>query len=1116
MSHHIRYKVAGWAAPTAIVIPSAFAQRTVAPLPSPTNAAMKYAPAPTPVSANFDPSGNSIFLVFDRPVKLVQMTAKGEVVVDTKKQFLCNVFIETRIDPTSVFEREGFPQDCNALQTSLNTFRLLLNGQLGREETNAVQPYDPIYFKDNVIRDFNAQYSYSTTVFIKDIQPPKDMAMPLIGFRGPKIIDSCSDLVINIANLGGSAGRAWLQVELNFDSSSQDVADDYLKEYLLQESESLRLGASQLFIPRDYLSSRDYSFIFTVANFLNGRNSFRYNLTKVVGDAMPPVVLRIPPGSIRIDRPLSVMAAVGLSQCNSASPVEFEWMSTTFPISSSRNRGSAYFIEPFTLSPGTTYSIIAQVNYVGATTKYNFTTTFTTEEEKLKVIAGPSTSIMTNRLFNIVPVIRSVAGKFNATRYTCSWSCTDQNTTLACAGLTLPSVCSSVPIPADTLSAGIYRIDLNVTSKSSGSVTTGSPAFLTAVAPVVNNNNVAIQPAFLQVDIYNSEQVTSPRSQKFYLLAIISESTGVYSWSSEATCFGSTYAVLNMDATTLATPLNSPVLKFQSDVLVPGASYCFKATVTSNGVTGVAYTTVSVMTGPASGFCSLTNNVTTVAALDQAVNITCNDWVTYTTSYPLRYAFQWARETDTEYSMLRPLSEDPTLSVVLPPGTFKFRAMIVDAVGSTAYSNDEMTIVSSASLLQKRDFSSKLSDVAMRFMNSSYANFNLTGDSSDAVLSIGMIADLLRNQTGASNEVKVRDYLLNFMKGLVNSKNVIIDETVNAPFFASIISNLAGSISSFNGTVVGSLTSVLKKIVADATTNSAGDQSCFSGETATDVYNAVSSLTALLQTKNMYNSVIASDLGQVQKSLVACLGRTLTCGQNDLALSGEAVFNQTIGVQNTTQTNNFCNGAFKFTTVPSSVSSEGCAAFSCLSSSAAGLSNVTLSGNLTALAAARKSFSFSYANGTAMSSVSLGANERINFTISVPSGFWAANGVQASVTTYSPVCGVYTSDTVFSTTGCSVVSVSNLDVTCSCNSIGTYGVGIEQGVKLVADPTTSTTTAVPVSTASVPNAVPTVVAPKPEPTVAAPAPSPTNKSDAKQMAASTFLVLFSFIFSLLI
>jgi hypothetical protein len=357
-----------------------------------------------------------------------------------------------------------------------DTFKLNIRRRVA-EVDQAIQPGQYLVLKDDSVWSYNARRSEAASGYVL-VATATNVPVPQVSIRGPTFLDGCPDLNLEVITLGGSTGRPWSAVTITFEASVSDATDSQLTSVLNDAALLLKAGKTFVKIQRDLLVGRSYTLTLSFTNFLGGFTNVVFSFNKVVGTSIPLVTLKVPPGQARIGQSFSIDAIVekppSLCQSNATRP-EFEWISETITINTNRNRGSSYSIEPFTLDPDTTYTITARVNYAGSSDKFNFTTSFSTETERLKIISGRSKRVNTDVAFDLSPEFRSTSNVITISNYECTWTCedSDSNTCSFLNGFTLPFSCDTLTVPASSLDAGTYKFYISAQKTRTGVTTVG-------------------------------------------------------------------------------------------------------------------------------------------------------------------------------------------------------------------------------------------------------------------------------------------------------------------------------------------------------------------------------------------------------------------------------------------------------------------------------------------------------------------------------------------------------------------------------------------------------------------------------------------------------------------
>ena len=331
---------------------------------------------PKIVSVYFSSDGTSLQATFDSNTNKAGLP----------DQFPCNILFEYGCSSSSTCVWQSNAVVILYFRPSLNSSSsCAAPGDLFRIRSSAAIRSQ--YFPDDECRNCASQSD--SLVIGKPRGPP---LYPIVVISSPTIMDACADLVIDVAESSGHAGRNWTSFSISVTSGNVDVR--YLQYFLDQ---SFRIHSPAPISFRYFQAGGKYAFAVTLCNFLNCCGSARSNLLVV---ASPVVRVSFPGPSYReVYRhdELWLRPVIAPSNCSVEVEVEeadaaqyfYSWAVTVNSIRSYEL--SAYltpaspeiYLPAFLLIPSSLYEIKLTVTKGGAAPTISSTTTVL-----LSVLAG--------------------------------------------------------------------------------------------------------------------------------------------------------------------------------------------------------------------------------------------------------------------------------------------------------------------------------------------------------------------------------------------------------------------------------------------------------------------------------------------------------------------------------------------------------------------------------------------------------------------------------------------------------------------------------------------------------------------------------------------------------
>jgi len=258
-----------------------------------------------------------------------------------------------------------------------------------------------IFRKDN----YNSETSFGTVKIGRETSAPV-----AIQFQGPAIIDSCPDLRFQVIQ-GGNGGRNWASVNSTvFYEPATPANSTEFEEIISSIADRLKSNnATRFRVPANAVpTNTNFTLQFTFVSAFGDVNVRQYNFSKVSAGNVPVLSFDTPLNTVDFGKDFKLSAKVQPSACQGGrlERPSFMWSSANYTVDRNTSSGPEFKIPKGTLRPSSTYIFNVAVSSGNAST-YDFTTSFTTNAEKVKLdISAPGVaSTADNVKFN--PVIRS-------------------------------------------------------------------------------------------------------------------------------------------------------------------------------------------------------------------------------------------------------------------------------------------------------------------------------------------------------------------------------------------------------------------------------------------------------------------------------------------------------------------------------------------------------------------------------------------------------------------------------------------------------------------------------------------------------------------------------------
>ncbi|KAJ3194189.1 hypothetical protein HK101_003309 [Irineochytrium annulatum] len=1004
---------------------------------APINALSVISPAPVVTGARFSTSGASIIVTLSAPAQIIsyssyEASSSQVVFVDLSSPVPCStVFVTNYQGPSNVvpgkLARDGNPTDCLLTQLSPTQLKLSLDSRFANSDPAAIAPLNLIVARVNTLWAANAAYS-QLAQSTATVQYPLTIAAPVVAVNAPQYLPNCpgTDLVIDMSAVTGSLGRAFTSASFasftsqsNMNGTSQYTA---LTSALNSGFASFLAGAPTFTIPTSALwtsqdSSRQteqYLFTFTLVNFMNMPSTASIIVAKT-SDASAPYVSVQVPQSPDVGEPIIVSAAAQ-SACGKSDAIVYQWSigagacpGLTIP---STQAGSELYIAPFTLQPNTTCNLVLGAKYSSGSV-FNQNVQFTTAFDVMDVSAGSSRTIGYGQTA-VVSAVLSDSGYSSNPPIKCSWVCLTNG--YLCDVKIQAQLVSCFNNKVNGLAVGAYSFNVTVTN----TITQAKIASQVAAVVTVQATQVPL------VTLSASHVNPAASSDNFYLEATVDPNSVrsnslMYSWGG---CPNTPYGVVDFSVASNfkvdLTKSNLQTLAFSSSALKPAATYCFSVTVTdpasSAGALGSARFTFTTRDAPQAGFCQMSNG-----------QYQCSAFTTDAESYPLHYTFRARQSGSSAWTIIQAKSASSFVTVPSLLSGFQISAVVSDAAGSIGSWNVVDTV--SSTNTRRADAGASISAAV-----SAYAQTQNT-QQAEVVLAAASI--------GVSPSSSVFASVLSFAQTILASPSTVVDTEFQGPYFASIISNLAGSGYQLSTAQAASVSSMISTLINGV--RSAGKAynpaTCMSSDYTSLLVAGLEQTVG--STSNSFSSVsnvqaYVNDFENVLANVETCMARRMAPQQIAFAFNGKFLV-RNVGVANPAADSTFCSFSVPTGQIQSASVSYGCGVkpVSIFPSATnytdygANVTDLTFRDMITEGSVSISSTTFtlpltaSFSSNYGLQGYTVQPNNAISYTANSYPQF-----------SYEPLCTFYQPSTgLWSNSGCSATAVNSTTLTCQCNHL---------------------------------------------------------------------------------
>lgn len=780
--------------------------------------------APVMISAIFDNSGAFVAIAFDKGI-----TIRGE---DRDSNLYCSdVFVNNADRKSNSPILSKVKEDCIISRINSFTIQITFGGEfLVNNPNTAIKPFDKLYLKLNTVYNSNNLNPFTGRGASGSIivLPPNSPPEPKINIQNSPIIGGCSDFLMSFSAMAGSGGRPFISLKFSVTpplGAPAFLSAAELETLLNKEAGDILMGKrSQILITSDKLSSLNngngvYAGLYNVSVVLKnfwgktGTKSYSFQFSK---DKLLPNVLLNGPGYVGVDsrKDNSIFALVTLSSSSSCASIakasyKFNWTLSgpaNVPLTS---RTSSLLIRPLSLQPSTSYvaSLIVSVRANDEVMSYSYSYIFSTSPDSFTSSLGSNKQIGDIQDFRLSPEIKNDFYRIlNYSNYNFVWQCSRGG--LPCTNkeaviLNLAeykerssSGLEFIKIPGDTLSVGSYTFTVNATNKITGTV-----------GQQIDTEIEVVTGRVPDVSITSTVKKPSTFDSKFEIVAkIVKESVSSlknvqFLWTSEQLCDSTSYDTVPMDESTLVTKRSSSSLKFKTDVLVPGASYCFSLFVQDSGTktNSTSFYVTKIRSRPSSGSCIAANtvdNVVTIRSLLDDFSFNCASWITDEESYPLLYSFEIQKKGSKNWVSVSRNTPDSSLTMSMLEGEYIARAHISDQSGSRAASpvsiNVNVTKLSFGGFsLRKRDESDQFYNFVGEWLSNRSITFQSTQNIQGFSSALSTVATLPFDQISRESQKKLQAKSFDSINTIMESGLLTFDE--------DSVGYLANQIQTFSG-----------------------------------------------------------------------------------------------------------------------------------------------------------------------------------------------------------------------------------------------------------------------------------------------------------------------------
>jgi len=702
---------------------------------------------PTLLSATWNEDGSGVLLTFDQTV-VVYSTGAGGKLVDAQadKGVNCEVVLTNPALSTLPGQlwRTDYPDDCFVV-VDHEHMAVILDSDFAADSTNnAILPGNVITLKENVVGNRAAtpklMNSTLSAAMSAVVSAGSSAVTPNIRVAAAEVLPGCANYELSFPGDLGSGGRKFSTATITATTVPDLASAQLLNAYLSKNLEDVLYNGGYFSLTSEMMPAGSYVFTMTLTNYFGKSASKNITVTRYSDNGVPFLLFN---PSFHDTLNVEELAEIGAeveapTGCTGMDTFTFFWNQTGGPaVSRSMLDGltTPYLTIPaYTLVANTYYRFAVTLKSTTTGNNFTFPYVFRTAPPILSgTIASQAVGI--NASFALDASISdtaSLSSAFNASRYSCAWSCMDSEGA-ACfnkfgATLTISSTrCSGVSL-SRRLKAGTYIFNATITD-TDGNTGSSENAYVT----VLNENPIAVK-------LTPSYTVVTSDVNDYFIAADIAslgpdgEEALQYSWSSLDTCNGKPYTVVDLAKYGSAPQgLGQSTLSIAQAALVAGQSVCIALTVSDpSGVTGSsagsAQLTFEVLPRPNSGSCKVTGSA---VELTTPLTVSCSGWLGAKSILPLSYQFFVGESANGPWTPLSTSSAASSLSVVLPAGTYFVLPTIEGKGGSAAVAQKAISVTVTKSTRRKRDTAGVARSFLAKSQNTTDTNGNVASGMSD-------------------------------------------------------------------------------------------------------------------------------------------------------------------------------------------------------------------------------------------------------------------------------------------------------------------------------------------------------------------------------------------------
>ena len=862
------------------------------------------APSPQVTASYMTDDGLFTVIEFDSDTNGFDLTNEGcgsLFVVDPQAEGL----------DTAIYAKlsDGVEDDCGWFFEDPATLLLSVSADVAANNpTTVLAPGKRVRFLPNLLSRSSQRYKQTFSGDSLVIGFPANPVSPEVHLLMPVNLGVCSPLEIDLSTSAGSSGRFFSSATFTADylSAPGSAAEQALRADLALFASEVPDGVMFHEVPETaFGASSRIRFSFTLENFLGKSSTITFDLEYDSATAIPMINIVGPVGNratrstrVRLQGLVSFNAN---SDCltqrgiNPAGAVDMDWdmlgdatQLSIFSRSWISPSGADLNIPPyfFDANVDLDFELTVTMPSTGASYAVAYSMMYVPESFTVDV-AGGSKIISSTAPLPLDVVIADSNWADNTElishlgEYSFNWTCSFR---LATGEDAQCFTIAGVPLQLEamksfTIAANSLRATGNGNSYYSFTVTvlhttTGRTASASALIRVLNK----VVP---RVQLTSTRTRPSAYDSSFALRATVENAANFnnglrYTWISQPTCDGASFATVDLSAANLATAPNTNVLAFRTTppVLAAGTSYCIQVVVRdpteADGVFGAASLRFTTRREPDGGSCRVIGN-NTGSALETEFRFRCGEWNTDTRSGDISYTFSLLN-TDGSKLALGPKTRSGIFTYIFGAvGTFTIVADISDDVNAFSRTPPTFQVTVTPGTTSIDDF---LARQNQNFKNSKNVN--------DALKGVGAGSMGLSN--GGNGKVK-RQNAATLQTTLLNSIQSIMDASVvDHSDIGPVLTNLLRSVTNA-GTVQTSLilpaTRMLQKISVDMNKNGRDVRSCYSVQVARDVLTILNVLTKSAETAAGFNSTAVFELREpILQAFTACLQRMTVCGGN--------------------------------------------------------------------------------------------------------------------------------------------------------------------------------------------------------------------------------------------